>query len=265
MTFGSSHSSQETNEDPGSHKPTTSPNHQPDSATSLQPQSSEFMSLLSHELRNPLSSIVGYADLLIEDVKGDSQADARSIKKSAQAILNTVTNVSKFINVLEETPSLVTENCEIENLVQGVLASNPHPEINTKINTKDSSITTDSEHLKYIIEGILATISPSSQEEQATFTIKPEKTDDESGIRLLGHNPTKNLRPKDVYPLEQVMAGHKNLSDDFSDLGIRLAVTYELTKAIGGQVEFKTSAEEGTKVNIFIPSLTSTSSPAGAA
>ena len=40
MTFGFRYSSRETNEDPGSHKPTTSPN----PATSLQSQSSEFMS-----------------------------------------------------------------------------------------------------------------------------------------------------------------------------------------------------------------------------
>jgi PAS domain S-box-containing protein len=63
----------------------------------------EFLAAMSHELRTPLNAIGGYADLLLEGVRGpvnDAQrADLERIKRSQQHLLTVITDLLNYSRI----------------------------------------------------------------------------------------------------------------------------------------------------------------------
>ena len=51
---------------------------------------SQFLATISHELRNPLNTIIGYAELIEEEGQTETTADAAKIKGSARELLSVV-------------------------------------------------------------------------------------------------------------------------------------------------------------------------------
>lgn len=74
-----------------------------DTAEAANKAKGEFLAMVTHDLKNPLNSILGFADLMLDEIEGPINEDQRGnllhIKKSAKHILRLVEDILDFSGV----------------------------------------------------------------------------------------------------------------------------------------------------------------------
>ena len=126
---------------------------------------SEFLASMSHELRTPLHTVIGFADLLAEELKGALNADQRRfvghIQRDSRHLLeliNDVLDISKIESGrLELYPELFNAAGAIAEAVAGLrpLADNKQIRINEDIDGR-LSITADRLRFKEILYNLVS-------------------------------------------------------------------------------------------------------------
>ena len=103
----------------------------------------EFLRRMSHELRTPLNGILGYCDLLIEEMKDldNDEFDEfveylESIKSSGTLLLDHIQNILDISNFESGLVSLVLETFDITTLIQEI-----ENEIQPLIQSKNHTLT----------------------------------------------------------------------------------------------------------------------------
>lgn len=87
-------------------------------------EKSEFLAMMSHEVRTPLNAVVGYADLLESGVAGPisdiQRAYAERIRRSARHLLAHVENIVSYARVEAGDVRIAFENVQVRELVEEV-------------------------------------------------------------------------------------------------------------------------------------------------
>src|SRR6185312_9860976 len=88
---------------------------------------SEFLANMSHELRTPLHTVIGFSELLAEEVKGPLNADQQRflghIHKDAQHLLSLINEVLDLSKIEEGRLQLNREAVDLAAAVEDVLSS----------------------------------------------------------------------------------------------------------------------------------------------
>jgi signal transduction histidine kinase/CheY-like chemotaxis protein len=86
---------------------------------------SQFMANMSHELRTPLNAVIGYAEILEEDLdadgKTDGAADAQRIRKAARHLLGLINDVLDLSKIEAGRMDLAIAPVDIKALVEDVV------------------------------------------------------------------------------------------------------------------------------------------------
>lgn len=92
--------------------------HSLDQANTLASQSrGEFLRQLSHEVRTPMTSIQGFADLVANSTDGELQEAAQTIKKNGEALLAMLDELLEVARVDAEPAKLAVEPCDVRNTI----------------------------------------------------------------------------------------------------------------------------------------------------
>lgn len=86
----------------------------------------EFLAVMSHEVRTPMNSIIGFADLLMESLEDDEQGElVNIIKANAFNLLELINNVLNYsrleageVNLMQQETDLIALFHEIEEVTQ---------------------------------------------------------------------------------------------------------------------------------------------------
>ncbi|GAB3166858.1 response regulator [Telluribacter humicola] len=88
---------------------------------------SDFLSVMSHEIRNPLHSIVGYTNLLIEETpRADQQPPLKALRFSAETLLSLVNDILDLGKLEASKVELESIPFNLVELVNNVVQSNLH-------------------------------------------------------------------------------------------------------------------------------------------
>jgi signal transduction histidine kinase len=91
---------------------------------------SDFLATMSHELRTPLNAVIGYSEILEEDLvdKGEvaSAADAARISRSARSLLGLINEVLDFSKIEAGRMELVTESTNVPEILHAVVETTQH-------------------------------------------------------------------------------------------------------------------------------------------
>lgn len=97
---------------------------QKDKAQSLSKQKTEILSIMSHEIRNPLNSILGIAELLIDsDLNSDQQKMVNNLKFTADNLIGIVNNILDSHKIESGKLSLEETSFNMELLLKNIIDS----------------------------------------------------------------------------------------------------------------------------------------------
>ncbi|MEL1255028.1 ATP-binding protein [Flavobacterium sp. DGU38] len=226
----------------------------------------QLISTVSHDLKTPLSTIVGYSELLgNSDVSTKQSYFIKNIKNSSEYITQLVQDLLDFSQIeagkitIEKVPFLLPEIIdEVAKSIQTVYTQKNIDliiNVDEKLNTK---IVGDPFRLKQILSNIVGNaykfteqgfirISAYVAEDNDFFAI----TIEDSGIGIEKENQ------KLVF--EEFAQANENIEKKYGGTGLGLAICQKIISILGGKLNLESTFGEGSTFKIKLPLLFDTS------
>ena len=221
----------------------------------------DFVANMSYELRTPLTSIGGFAELLGGGYAGDLTAKA---KDYVGAIIESVERLSNLINdVLDLTTgdtrgvALEKERVDIAGLCRAAVdtarsrAAEKAQKLEVEVAPSTGHVFGDARRLRESVEHVLQNASGYS-DRKARITLSADGDKKQAVIRISDNGPGISA---DDLPLVFDRFHRVNESGFRGEaaLGLGLPLTRQFIEAHGGSVELESEQGKGTTVTLTIP------------
>lgn len=221
---------------------------------------SEFLASMSHELRTPLHTVIGFADLLAEELKGKLNADQKRfvahIQRDSRHLLELINDILDLSKIesgrLELNPEHFKVADAILETIAGLhrLAENKHIELSEVID-RDLTVTADRLRFKEILYNLISnavkftpengriTVESRECSEGAFFAV----TDTGIGIDA---SELQAIFDK-FYQLGSTTRGVRE------GTGLGLAITKKLVEMHGGRIWAESTRGQGSRFQFVLP------------
>ena len=222
---------------------------------------SEFLANMSHELRTPLNSIIGFSDLLCEQVFGELNEKqlkcASNISRSGKHLLNLINEILDISKVEAGKLELDYNEFELANKLNTIkdllssIAGRKNIQIEIDMDSKLTSIRADEDRFVQIMYNLVDNAIKFSCENSSVkigARIKGdlvEITVKDTGIGIKAENQHKIFKP-----FSQVDSFS---SKKFQGTGLGLSLVKQIVHLHGGYVWFRSSPGEGSTFAFTIP------------
>ncbi|MFN8733646.1 MAG: sensor histidine kinase [Hyphomonadaceae bacterium] len=222
-----------------------------------------FIGNISHEFRTPLNSIIGYAEIIKEDVDlGEkvSISDVNSIKRAGKhllAMINDILNLTKFeagrIDLQLDTVDLPLLLDQVRETVVHLVKSKP---VDLKVDVVPDLpvLQTDSRCLLQCLINLAANACQFTDRGHVTLSVRPfsDPTQEWLWFSVIDTGcgiPSDQLE-RTFEPFTQV---DSSLTRNHEGSGLGLAVTKRFSELLGARVEIRSRIGHGTQANLFVP------------
>ena len=238
------------------------------SSTAHSTEQAEVVASISQELRQPMSSIVGYTDLLLGESVGILGALQRKfverIKSSTERISNLVndliqvTTLETGLNDLK--PEAVDLNLIIDNAMSYTSSQVREKNISLHLDLPKnmSPIHADREALQQILIHLLQNAGAASPNEGTMDLRVQTKTEDGRDYVLLQVSDTGGGIPPEDMPrvFTRLYRADNVLIQGVGDTGVGLSIAKTLTEAQNGRIWVETEAGKGSTFSVLLPIAT---------
>lgn len=221
----------------------------------------EFLSIVSHDLRTPLSSIIGFTDMILEGRVGELNSAQREflalVKVGANQLANLVDDLLDISRYARGELQLNYGEVHLASAISWQVAqftpllAETDVELINRVHHSIGTIRADAKRLHQIFSNLLdnaikftqptgvVTISGYRTREKVEFTVS------DTGI---GISKEEQSRVFDrFYRADSLPKGK------FSGSGLGLAVTKHLVEAHGGRIRLSSEPGKGSKFSFTIP------------
>jgi len=231
-----------------------------DSALISSRHKSEFMANMSHELRTPIQSIIGYGELVIEELELEGNFalidDMDKISKNSQRLLNMINNLLDLAKIEAGKLSILQSEILIEELVInlldtiGPLAQKNHNSF--KINQKCTlfKIINDKEKLEQLLLNLLSNACKFTEEGKITLSVYNDVNFIYFDIIDTGIGLSSEQQNYIFDEFRQVDSSH---SRKFSGTGLGLAISQRFVELMKGKITVKSELNKGATFTVRLP------------
>jgi len=220
---------------------------------------SQFMANMSHELRTPLNAVIGYAEILEEDLDADGKtegaADANRIRKAARHLLGLINDVLDLSKIEAGRMDLAIGPVDVEALVADVMDQvRPMAEANGNalVLTMPEVISpklTDGGKLGQCLLNLLSNAAKFTKD--GRIELRATRTLD--GICFEVVDTGMGISPADARRLFQPFTQvDESLTRRQDGTGLGLVITRRLAELMGGDVTFTSVQGEGSTFTLRI-------------
>lgn len=229
---------------------------------------SAFLATMSHELRTPLNSIIGFTDLLLQELAGpltpEQSKQLGFVRSSGRHLLDLISDVLDISKIEAGQLRLRPEDLDLSALLARVAGTfRPAFErqglsFRLELDPAVGVIRADRRRVEQILNNLLSNALKFTEKGGAALdchgvpggiAIAVEDTGigiDEEALRTIGQ------------PFTQVDTG---LSRKHEGTGLGLAISLRLAEAMGGGLDMRSRAGIGSRFTFFIPTTTQRDTP----
>lgn len=217
---------------------------------------SEFLANISHEVRTPLNSIVGYTDLLINsNLESEQEKFAENIKTSAHSLLKLINDILDFskiesdmfeleyletdiISLTEEVIDIVKYSSAVKNLELILDLSNEMP----------GKFITDPYRLKQVLLNLINNAIKFTEKGEISISINFKATSRESGdleihIKDTGIGISQSAKEKLFKSFSQ---GDSSITRKYGGSGLGLVISDMIVKKMNSKIQFISTENQGS-------------------
>jgi len=221
----------------------------------------EFLATMSHDLRTPLNSIIGFSDILLEGMFGSLNEKQKSyvnnISKGGKHLLNLINNILDLSKIEAGKMEL---DCELFCLSQAIdeikttiepLAIKKNILLDVKVDPQLEMICADKTRFKQILYNLTSNAIKFTPE-KGNVTIEAMDFDNSVQIRVkdTGVGISETDMCKLFQPFNQLNSCHHR---EFEGTGLGLALVKKFVEMHGGTIWVKSKVGEGSTFVFVIP------------
>ncbi len=221
---------------------------------------SEFISTAAHELRTPLASVLGYAELLLnQETFGsftfeEEREFLEEIYKKAESLtelINDLLDLSRIESgqLVRLTLSATSIGPLIEEVVEDFRRRNPHHRFESRLPIDLPEISFDAAKIRQVMENLLGNavkFSPPGSRIKVEIAMHPDRAE------IVVEDEGVGMRPE---VLEHVFDKFYRGSADsaVSGIGLGMTIVKNIVEAHGGTIRVESSPGKGTRVVFALP------------
>lgn len=223
----------------------------------LQEKQRQFVTNVSHELKTPLTTILGYIDLLKtrKDDKDILEMSVNYLEGAAERLHRLVDDLVDLSCLSRYEFEIETRSVDIKSLVGDIVgqmslkAQKYDIEINTHL-PELGEIIADPTRIKQAVVNILDNAIKYSQKGNVEVVLSGDREFVSLVIRDTGCGIPSDILQKIFEPFYRV---DKARSREMGGNGLGLAITKEIIEKHGGKISIESKMGKGTKVTMTLP------------
>lgn len=221
---------------------------------------SEFLSLMSHELRTPLQAIIGYTEVVIEELKlADDETHVKDLARvisNSERLLKLINSVLDLAKIESGRMDLDLTEVKLSSLIDealgivGPLLEKNSIRLMVDVDDGDSLPKADPEKILHILINLLGNaikFAPNGQVRIKAYH-QPKRIYISVADTGIGIPPEQQVAIFD--PFKQADSG---TTRKFQGSGLGLSITRQLCELMGGRIHVESEAGAGAKFVIELP------------
>lgn len=220
---------------------------------------SMFFSKMSHEIRNPMNSIIGMSKILRETKLDSRQQDLLSrLDLSARGLLSFLSNVIEYSYIETNKVRSGQAPIALKNLIEETSASYSFEAFKKGINflvdldpELPATIISDEVKLRHIILNLIGNAVKFTKAGHVELTLELTKSHElRVTVKDTGIGITEENIHKIFEPFEQA---DSSVRREHGGTGLGLSIVSEYAKDLGAKIEVKSKLSQGTTIAITLP------------
>jgi signal transduction histidine kinase len=228
-------------------------------------EKSIFLAKISHELRTPLNAVIGYSEMLRDELPAASASDQRAvdlerINVAGRHLLALVTEVLDLKSIEGASLDATLQKVEISQLIRdvtataGPLVAKKRNQLIIQMATDLGAIETDPLKLRQSILNLLSNAAKFTSHGVIRLNVTRRKLD--SGERLIieVHDTGIGMSPEGLSRIfKNFVQSEQDTTQKFGGTGLGLALTKRFCTLMGGTVSVTSQPRQGSTFVIDIP------------
>jgi signal transduction histidine kinase len=220
----------------------------------------EFLSMMSHELRSPLHSILGYTELVLEDTEAlptIARRNIESIATGARRLLALINDILDFSKLKAGRMQLRTERFLPSELAQEavndarVLAQARAIDVELEVEVGAFEMMSDQTKVRQILTNLLSNAVKFCDRGRVTLRVERNGADHVVfRVRDTGVGIAADQFGEIFEPFRQVQGLDRRAE---SGTGLGLAIVWRLSELLGGSVSVQSTLGEGSEFAVCLP------------
>jgi len=247
---------------------------------------SDFLANMSHELRTPLNSIIGFSEVLEDELLGplntSQREDVQYILKAGRHLLSLINDILDLSKVESGKMELETDRVSLKQFFETVLSMHREKALHHGIALDlqiepltDMVINADERKLKQILFNLLSNavkftpdggsvrvvvrmisdagaIRSVAREKEGRVTASPLPSD--NFIEISVEDTGIGIKPEDIPKLFKEFSQLDSVYDKkYEGTGLGLAITRKLVELHGGRIQVASTFGSGSRFSFVIP------------
>lgn len=228
---------------------------------------STFLATMSHELRSPLTVIIGYSDMMAHEARADGQ---ERIAWRLDQVLNSAQHLLRLVNDILDLSRIEAGRVQLSPMVFPVaalleeiqafgepLVSQNHNTLHTHVPPDLGEMNSDPTRVRQILINLIANAAKFTQD--GTITIGADrqffngKDWLEFEVRDTGIGMTMEQQQMVFEPFHQADPSHTR---HYGGAGLGLTISRRLCDLLGGEITVESAPQQGSVFRVRLPAST---------
>jgi signal transduction histidine kinase len=221
---------------------------------------SRFLANVNHELRTPVSAIIGYARLVLRATEGQisqlQRENLQDLLHNADRLLNQIDSLLEFSKIEAGKVEMHVEPVKVDEVIQGAIstiepASNGGSvRIIREIASDLPVLNTDREKLGQIVLNLLDNAVKFTERGE----IKIVASQQNGSLRLVVSDTGIGIEKEDLNKIfEEFHRGDSSSTKNYRGTGLGLAIVKQFVNLLGGQVAVESELGKGSIFTVTLP------------
>jgi signal transduction histidine kinase len=221
---------------------------------------SQFLANVNHELRTPVSAIIGYARLVQRETEGQISAlqreNLQDLLHNAERLLNQIDSLLDFAKIEAGKLEVRVEPLEVDEVIQGAISTiestlnGGSVRIVREIAPGISALNTDREKLRQIILNLLGNAVKFTERGE----IKISACQQNGSLKLVVSDTGIGIEKKDLDQIfEKFHQGDLSATKKYRGTGLGLAIVKRFVELLGGEVAVESEVGKGSVFTVTLP------------